>query len=553
MEKFSFICKSRRILGIGILALSLFSCEDKKDAGKESPLIALVSSNASETQGSQPPPGETGIFPPSSPLLPGLSQTTPLHNAANIPVNANLTIVFSKVVMKDSVTTNTADNSCSGSVGLSADNFVTCVRMNSAPTSPFGANSNTFRLDPADHLAISSQYKIRVLDSIIDESGRRLTATVTTNFSTSASTDVAAPGILHSLPYDGDLLVGTNTSISVTFTEAMDASSLNVNSSNTTCSGSIQISNNNFINCIRLAQQPLFFNQMRSFSIKPALPLVNFNEYQIKITAGAKDVSGNSLDEQFLTFITQTNDSTAPQLAQLLPNNNQISVARNRVFQLDFTEKMNPTSFVLNPVNNSCSGTIQISADNFNTCVRLNSNVRHDENRLGLSHSFFLIDPLAPQTTYKIRLTNGIQDLSGNPFAGGTQAVGFTTGDDLDNTPPTILSITPTDGSVNQPSAGYNVEITFSEEMNPNDFTRNISNGSCTGNIQLSSDNFVNCVRLNALTIYTGNNRIRVNSGGGALLPNTTYKVRIKSSVRNASDIPIGADYTQITGFTTAP
>ncbi|MBM9498661.1 Ig-like domain-containing protein [Leptospira sp. 201903071] len=536
-----------------LLGIAILSCGDKKEAGgAETTLLPLLSSSGS--QNTSPPPPETGILPPSSsPLIPALTQTTPLNNAANIPINAKLTVVFSKVVNINSVTTNTADNNCSGSVSLSSDNFVTCVRMNSAPTSPFGTNSASFRLDPANNLATSTPYKIRVLDTIVDESGRKLSATVTTSFGTSASADITAPGIQHSLPYDGDALVGTNTSISVTFTEAMEATSLNVNTTNTTCSGSIQISNNNFVSCKRIAVQPQFFNQMRSVAIKPAIPLENFEDYEIKITAGAKDVAGNSLNEQILFFVTQTNDSTAPQLAQIFPNDNQIGVARNRVFTLGFTEKMNPTSFVLNPINNTCSGTVQISADNFNTCVRLNANFRYEGDNIGLVHSFFLIDPLEPQTVYKIRLANGIQDLSGNAFAGGTQATGFTTGNDLDNAPPTILGITPNDGSVNQPYTGYNVEIRFSKEMNPNDFSRNISNGACRGNIQLSMDNFVNCIRLNALTVYTGNNRIRVNSGGGSLLPNTTYKVRIKGTIRDASDNALGADFTQTTGFTTEP
>ncbi|MBM9578112.1 Ig-like domain-containing protein [Leptospira sp. 201903070] len=544
--------KFRNVVWIVLLGISILYCDDKKTSNLETTLVPLLSTPG--TQNTPSPPSETGILPPaSSPLIPALSQTTPLHNAANIPINANLTVVFSKVINMNSVTTNTVDTNCSGSVSLSSDDFVTCVRMNSAPTTPFGTNSTSFRLDPANNLAISTQYKIRVLDTIIDESGRKLSATVTTTFSTSANADITAPGIQYSLPGDGDALVGTNTSFSITFTEAMDATSLNVNTSNTTCSGSIQISDNNFASCKRIAAQPQLFNQMRSSIVKPALALSSNTDYQVKITAGAKDVAGNSSNEQILTFITQTNDSNVPQLAQIFPRENQVGVARNRVFTLGFTEKMNPTSFVLNSANNTCSGTVQISSDNFNTCVRMNSNFRYDGDNIGLIHSFFLIDPLAPQTIYKIRLTNGIQDLSGNAFAGGTQATGFTTGDDLDNTPPTILAITPTDGSVNQPSAGYNVEITFSKEMNPNDFSRNISNGTCRGNIQISPDNFASCVRLNALTIYTGNNRIRVNSGGAALLPNTTYKVRVKAAIRDASDNTLGADFTQTTGFTTAP
>ncbi|XDD49363.1 Ig-like domain-containing protein [Leptospira sp. WS92.C1] len=535
-----------------IAVLFFISCDDKKQSSDTESTLPIVTSFSNILPVNGEIPSSDPEAPSSPPVssIPTVILTSPANAGSTIPINSNVSVFFSTVMDKNSVTTNTLDTSCSGTISVSSDDFATCVRMNSAPVSPSAENDLSFRLDPAANLAVNTQYKIRISGTIKDVAGTELPGSVTTVFTTSASADITPPTIQHTLPVPFDALVGTNASLSATFTEPMDPTSLTVNTSNTTCTGSIQVSDTNFATCKVISLQPVFSNNSKTFVIRPASPLSNFSAVSMKITTNAKDTSGNQLAaNHILSFTTQTNDSTSPQLVHVYPAQNQTDVARNRTITLNFTEKINPSTFVLNSLNTNCIGTVQISADNFNTCVRLRGDIEYGSSH-GLRHTLFLMDLLEPQTTYRIKLTNGIKDLAGNAFGGFTQANGFTTGNDADNASPTITTITPDDGSTNQ-STILSVEVIFSEEMNSNMFTTSVFGGTCAGNIQVSADNFNTCVPINGMSIFTGNKRIRISANTTPLQGNTTYKVRIKGVMKDAANNNLGADFTQTTGFTT--
>ena len=78
------------------------------------------------------------------------------------------------------VTTGTSDTNCAGTIRVSSDNFSTCVKMSSSPSS---SNSNkTFTLEPAedigtargiagdveDYLTVSTTYLTRVTTGVKD-------------------------------------------------------------------------------------------------------------------------------------------------------------------------------------------------------------------------------------------------------------------------------------------------------------------------------------------------------------------------------------------------
>ena len=71
-----------------------------------------------------------------------------------------------------SITINTSDTSCSGTVQVSSDNFSTCVQMSSSYSV---SNSNkTFTFDPSDNLSYLTTYKIRVTSGVKDVSGNQM-------------------------------------------------------------------------------------------------------------------------------------------------------------------------------------------------------------------------------------------------------------------------------------------------------------------------------------------------------------------------------------------
>ena len=100
--------------------------------------------------------------------------STTADNQSSISITDNITVTFSESMDSTSVTTNTDNTSCYGTLGLSSDNFSSCVRMSSEPAS---SNSNmTFTLDPSDNLTVGTTYLTRVTTGVKDASGNAMSS-----------------------------------------------------------------------------------------------------------------------------------------------------------------------------------------------------------------------------------------------------------------------------------------------------------------------------------------------------------------------------------------
>ena len=62
-----------------------------------------------------------------------------------------------------SITTNTTNTTCSGSLQLSSDNFTSCVQMAATPSSSY--SGRTYTLDPLNKLSSGENYKLKILIS----------------------------------------------------------------------------------------------------------------------------------------------------------------------------------------------------------------------------------------------------------------------------------------------------------------------------------------------------------------------------------------------------
>jgi len=89
----------------------------------------------------------------------------------------------------------------------------------------------------------------------------------------------------------------------------MNTTSVTTNISNTTCSGSFQLSYNNFDNCIQMSSSPLSSNSYRTFTVDPSINLSHSTNYKIRVTTGVKDTGGNTLSSQYETLIGFTTSS----------------------------------------------------------------------------------------------------------------------------------------------------------------------------------------------------------------------------------------------------
>ena len=97
------------------------------------------------------------------------------------------------------------------------------------------------------------------------------------------------------------------------------------------------------------------------------------------------------------------------------------------------------------------------------------------------------------------------------------------------------------------------IVITFNEAINPASLTTQTTAGACSGTIQLSPDNFATCVSFSAAApVMSVGNTVATSTLAPRLNPVVTYRIRVLGSVTNAGGSPIGTDFTQPSGFTTA-
>ena len=93
--------------------------------------------------------------------------------------------------------------------------------------------------------------------------------------------------------------VAITDNISVTFSKAMDTTSVTTNTSNTSCSGTLRVSSDNFSNCVQMASSPSSSNSDKTFTLDPSDNLTGGTTYKTRVTTGVKDAAGNALSSQY--------------------------------------------------------------------------------------------------------------------------------------------------------------------------------------------------------------------------------------------------------------
>ena len=125
--------------------------------------------------------------------------------------------------------------------------------------------------------------------------------------------DTTAPTVSSISPADSDTSVLVTSSISVTFSEIMDNTSVTTNTSDTSCSGTFQVSSDSFSTCEKMSSSPSVSNSYKTFTVEPSSSLSRTTTYKIRVTSGVKDVAGNTLNSQYETgtgFTTESTDTT---------------------------------------------------------------------------------------------------------------------------------------------------------------------------------------------------------------------------------------------------
>ena len=120
--------------------------------------------------------------------------------------------------------------------------------------------------------------------------------------------DTIRPTVSSDIPADNSTFNSVATTAVVTFSETMSPWSITTNTSDTTCSGSFQLSSDNFSTCIKMSAAPEASNDNKTFTLTPASNLSAETTFKRRITSSIADTSCNS----FASTNTTNGFSTSP-------------------------------------------------------------------------------------------------------------------------------------------------------------------------------------------------------------------------------------------------
>jgi methionine-rich copper-binding protein CopC len=207
---------------------------------------------------------------------PTVTAFSPATGTSNVATNASITISFSEVLSAATVNSTTITLKSSSNVAVAA--VVT-----------YNASNNTATLTPTSALANGTGYTISVLggaSGVKDVAGNALASTATSSFTTTVG-DITPPTVTGFSPAGNATNVATNSSITVTFSEALNAATVSAstitlkNSSNVTVPATVTYNAAN-----------------NTATLTPTSALANGTGYTISVLGGAsgvKDVAGNAL------------------------------------------------------------------------------------------------------------------------------------------------------------------------------------------------------------------------------------------------------------------
>ena len=114
-------------------------------------------------------------------------------------------------------------------------------------------------------------------------------------------TDTTAPTISSLSPTDNSTYNSPATTVSATFSKKMATGSVTTNTSDTTCSGSFQLSSDNFTTCSKMSETPSASDNATTFTATPTDNLSGGTTFKLRITTSAKDTYSNSLASTYTT------------------------------------------------------------------------------------------------------------------------------------------------------------------------------------------------------------------------------------------------------------
>ena len=329
----------------------------------------------------------TATFTTGDLTAPTVTGVVPGSGANGIATNTTVEVTFSEPMNPATIT----------STNIELRNSTTSALV---PATVTYAN-NVATLRPTGPLSNATGYTLTVKTGVTDISGNPLAVQFVSSFTTAPLPDNVAPTIVTRTPGPGATGVATNTTVVVTFSEAMDP---------TTIAGTTNI---------RLAPTSTPGASVAAIvtysgvtaTLTPTAPLSGGISYTATVTTGVKDVAGNPLAAQSVWSFT----TAPPTVVSAAPATGRMNVPRDTVITVTFSENMDPATITGSTftVRTTVGSVLVAGAVTYDVATR--------------TATFDPTGNLAASTGYTVTVTSGVTNLAGAGLA-GSFIVTFTTG-----------------------------------------------------------------------------------------------------------------------------
>ena len=245
--------------------------------------------------------------------VPTISSTSPVNNATDVAVNTAITATFSEAMDSSTITTSTF--------------LVNDGTSNIAGTVTYSGTTATFI--PTTTLDYETTHTGTITIGVKDLAGNALQSDYTWSFTPGSEPDTTPPTVSSTAPANNATFVAVNTTISATFSEAMDASSI------TTATFLVNNGSSNIAGTLTYSGTTATFT--------PTTDLDYDTTYIGTITTGAKDLAGNPLEADYTWSFTTTTTWTMLNL----PDTGQ-TASYTETYGEDSDYSINPPSYTDN-------------------------------------------------------------------------------------------------------------------------------------------------------------------------------------------------------------
>ncbi|TGM07126.1 hypothetical protein EHQ76_05235 [Leptospira barantonii] len=397
----------------------------------------------------------TGAGPDSTPPVVSFSSPNPFAN--DVSVNTAISVAFSEEIHCGSISGNfTLDDNVliPGDVNVTVSN----------------CSGTTASITPTSPLSFNTTYTASVTSGVTDLNSNPLTinSNATWTFTTGNALDSTPPTVTSAVPTDNSNGIGTNVSPMAVFSEVMACGTVNATSFKVRRqSAPLGFYLTGSVNC---------FGTSAVWTPDPMSPFIYNTTYTVEINAGATDGSNNPVVPTSWNFTTGPGpDVTSPNFSFSTPANGSLKVPVNTAINIAFDENLNCGSVL-------GLGNITLDDDPGTPATTVALNVTCNGNTVTVAPT---APPLAFNTNYTVKLTNGITDLFGNPLTINANTTwSFTTGSAPDVIAPYVTFQSPVSGSTGV-ATNANITVAFSETVDC--FTLNFTvNNGISGSVNCS-------------------------------------------------------------------